>query len=302
MNIDELPEELKQQVEAKFNAILKAFFQSCTKNRREKVTQFREPNFSELITSTSSAPAAPEVRISEPKYDDIVDPYPTHANYATMMDDHNKVIDNNLLTAVNMIMARFDKLEGKTTDGNASCVDSSSKQPEFGMPLNFYDNQGLYAAANKGKSVSSAIEVDKTGLAGSAPTNQVVVYGQNLARNTRTDQRPIASRASAGQNILPNPPKSLSQVPILDDTPAAPVAPSTDFNDTLNRFREELYKSLEESLGVQIKPSRTTYCKPYPSHFDFMKALDGWKVPDFSKFSSDDSKSTMEHISLFLAQ
>jgi hypothetical protein len=52
------------------------------------------------------------------------------------------------------------------------------------MPLNFYGNQGLYAAANKGKSVSSTIEVDKTGLAGSAPTNQVVVYGQNLARNT----------------------------------------------------------------------------------------------------------------------
>jgi hypothetical protein len=219
-----------------------------------------------------------------------------------MMDDHKKVIDNNLLTVVNMIMVRFDKLEGKTTDGNPSGIDSSSKKPEFGMSLNFYDNQGLYAAANKGKSVSSAIEIDKTDLAGSAPSNQVVVHGQNLARNTRIDQRPTTSRASAGQNILPNPPKSSSQVSILDDTHAAPVAPSTDFNDTLNRFREELSISLEESLGVQIKPSRTTYHKPYPSHFDFMKAPDGWKVPDFNKFSGDDSKSTMEHISMLLAQ
>jgi hypothetical protein len=193
MNIDELPEELKQQVEAKFNAVLKAFLQSCAKDRREKVTQFRELDFSELITSTSSALAAPKVRISEPKYDDIVDPYPTHANYTTMMDDHKKVIDNNLLTAVNMIMARFDKLEGKTTDSNASGVDSSSKQPEFGMPLNFYDNQGIYVAENKGKSISLAIEVDKTGLAGSAPTNQVVIYGQNSARNTRTNQTPTTS-------------------------------------------------------------------------------------------------------------
>jgi hypothetical protein len=65
VNIDELPEELKQQVEAKFNAVLKAFLQSCTKDRRKKVTQFREPDFNELITSTSSAPAAPEVRIFE---------------------------------------------------------------------------------------------------------------------------------------------------------------------------------------------------------------------------------------------
>jgi hypothetical protein len=127
----------------------------------------------------------------------------------------------------------------------------------------------------------------------------IVVYGQNSARNTRTDQRPTTSQASIGQNILPNPPKSPSQVSILDDTLAAPVAPSIDFNDTLNRFREELSKSLEESLGVQIKPSRTTYRKTYPSHFDFMKAPDGWKVPNFNKFSGDDSKSTMEHISMF---
>jgi hypothetical protein len=100
-------------------------------------------------------------------------------------------------------MARFDKLEGKTTDDNLSGVDSSSKNPEFGIPLNFYDNQGLYAAANKGKSVSSAIEIDKTGLAGSAPSNQVVVHGQNSGRNTRNDQRPTTSRASAGQTFTP---------------------------------------------------------------------------------------------------
>jgi hypothetical protein len=93
-----------------------------------------------LITSTSSAPSTPKVRSSEPKYDDIVDPYPTHANYATMMDDHKKVIDNNLLTAINMIMARFDKLQGKTTDGNPSGVDSSFKNPKFGMPLNLFGN------------------------------------------------------------------------------------------------------------------------------------------------------------------
>jgi hypothetical protein len=48
-----------------------------------------------------------------------------------MMDDHKKVIDNNLLTTVNMIMTRFNKLEGKTTYGNPSGVDSSSKNPEF---------------------------------------------------------------------------------------------------------------------------------------------------------------------------
>ena len=42
--------------------------------------------------------------------------------------------------------------------------------------------------------------------------------------------------------------------------------------------------------------------KLYPSHFVFMRAPNGWRVPDFYKFSGDDSKSTMEHISMFLAQ
>ena len=42
--------------------------------------------------------------------------------------------------------------------------------------------------------------------------------------------------------------------------------------------------------------------KLYPSHFVFMRAPDGWRVPDFYKFSGDDSRSSMEHISMFLAQ
>jgi hypothetical protein len=101
-----------------------------------------------------------------------------------MMDDHKKVIDNNLLAVVNMIMARFDKLEGKTTDCDQSSVASTSKQPKFGMPFNYYENQGLYAAANKGKLTPSTPETDRAGLAGVAPSSQMVIYGQNLAQNT----------------------------------------------------------------------------------------------------------------------
>ena len=102
-----------------------------------------------------------------------------------------------------------------------------------------------------------------------------------------------------GHNVLPNPPKSPSQIPTFNVTPNAPT---TDFDDALNRFKDELAKSLENSLGVQFKSSRNTYQKSYPSSYDFMKAPDGWRVPDFQKFSDDESKSTIEHISMFLAQ
>jgi len=168
------------------------------------------------------------------------------------------------------------------------------------MPYNFYENKSLYAVSNKVKLASSALETNKANLGGVGPSLQLVTIGQNSDRNTRTDQRPAVNRASAGYNIvLPNPPKSPSQIPILNN---APVAIGTDFNETLNQFKDELSKSLEDSLGVQIKPSQTTYHKPYPSHFDFLKAPDGWRVPDFYKFSGDDSRSSMEHISMFLAQ
>jgi len=81
------------------------------------------------------------------------------------------------------------------------------------------------------------------------------------------------NRASARYNtVLPNPPKSPSQIPMLS---SAHVAPTTDFNEATNKFRYELSKSIENSFGVQIKSSRTTYHKSYSSHFDFLKAPNG---------------------------
>ena len=97
--------------------------------------------------------------------------------------------------------------------------------------------------------------------------------------------------------VLPNLLKSPSQIPMFNVAPNAPVI---DFNETLNRFKEQLSRSLESSLGVQIKPNRGTYHKPYPSHFDFLKAPDV-EGPNLYKFSGDDSRSSMENISMFLA-
>jgi hypothetical protein len=108
------------------------------------------------------------------------------------------------------------------------------------------------------------------------------------------------NRALAGYNtVLSDPPKSPSQIPMFNVAPNTHIA---DFNEAMNWFRDELSRSLESSLVVQIKPNRNTYHKSYPSAFDFMKAPDGWRVPKFYKFSGDDSKSTREHFSMFLAQ
>ena len=50
------------------------------------------------------------------------------------------------------------------------------------------------------------------------------------------------------------------------------------------------------------KWKRPAYYRPYPLHFDYLEAPDGWWVPDFYEFSGEDSKTAVEHISLYLSQ
>ena len=52
-NMDELPVELHQKLQAKLDVDVKAFLESYTKNRHDKVTQFREPAYSDATTSIS---------------------------------------------------------------------------------------------------------------------------------------------------------------------------------------------------------------------------------------------------------
>ena len=54
-SMDELPDELRQKLQAKLDADVTTFLESCTKNRHDKVTQFREPAYGHTTTSTSSA-------------------------------------------------------------------------------------------------------------------------------------------------------------------------------------------------------------------------------------------------------
>ena len=44
------------------------------------------------------------------------------------------------------------------------------------------------------------------------------------------------------------------------------------------------------------------YQKPYPEHFDAISYPQGYKVPDFVKFSCEGTKTTWEHVSQYLAQ
>ena len=44
------------------------------------------------------------------------------------------------------------------------------------------------------------------------------------------------------------------------------------------------------------------YQKSYPAEFDFISYLAGWRVPEFTKFNGDDSRTTWEHVSQYIFQ
>ena len=44
------------------------------------------------------------------------------------------------------------------------------------------------------------------------------------------------------------------------------------------------------------------YQKPYPTEFDFTNFPTGWRIPKFTKFNGDDSRTTWEHISQYVLQ
>ena len=58
---------------------------------------------------------------------------------------------------------------------------------------------------------------------------------------------------------------------------------------------------IKESLGVDVKGKTLSYQKPYPMSFDAVTYPAGFRLPEFVKFNGDDSKSTFEHVSQYLA-
>nr|AAX92796.1 retrotransposon protein, putative, unclassified [Oryza sativa Japonica Group]ABA93349.1 retrotransposon protein, putative, unclassified [Oryza sativa Japonica Group] len=59
---------------------------------------------------------------------------------------------------------------------------------------------------------------------------------------------------------------------------------------------------MREKFGLKPKETGNLYRQPYPEWFERVPLPNRFKVPNFSKFSGQDTTSTYEHISRFLAQ
>ena len=66
------------------------------------------------------------------------------------------------------------------------------------------------------------------------------------------------------------------------------------------RVRDQVARTLRE-LGFAPRNRARAYQKPYPEYFDTVPYPRGFRVPDFVKFTGEDTQMTYEHIGQFLA-
>lgn len=74
-----------------------------------------------------------------------------------------------------------------------------------------------------------------------------------------------------------------------------------NFEDCFNAMREEFDKKFKDALRIDLKSRDRVYQKPYPANYDIVAIPIGCHVPEFVKFSMDEGKSTLEHVSQYLA-
>jgi hypothetical protein len=63
-----------------------------------------------------------------------------------------------------------------------------------------------------------------------------------------------------------------------------------------NNLTTQLATILCESFGIEPKGRGCVYQKPYPNYYDQLPYARGYRVPEFSKFSGEDDKITLEHV------
>jgi hypothetical protein len=69
----------------------------------------------------------------------------------------------------------------------------------------------------------------------------------------------------------------------------------------MDKIREEMVELFRDRLGFSVARVGQSYQKPYYHRFDTVPYPQGARIPEFSKFSSENGRSTHEHIGQFVA-
>jgi hypothetical protein len=124
------------------------------------------------------------------------------------------------------------------------------------------------------------------------PQQQYVSPSTYLNHNTPYNHRPIDTINRSRQegryaNARPNEPHN----------PGSGGLPP----GAMEKIREEMTELFRDKFGVSVARVGQSYQKPYNHRFDTVPYPQGARIPEFSKFSGENGRSTHEHIGQFLA-
>jgi hypothetical protein len=123
-------------------------------------------------------------------------------------------------------------------------------------------------------------------------TTEYVSPSTYLNHNTPYNHRPINTIDRSRQegrytNARPNEPHSLG-------SGGLPLG-------AMEKIREEMTELFQDKFGVSVARVDQSYQKSYNHRFDTVTYPQGARIPEFSKFSGENGRSTHEHIGQFLA-
>ena len=70
----------------------------------------------------------------------------------------------------------------------------------------------------------------------------------------------------------------------------------------MSSFMSRITEMMEDQFDLKPKARTTMYRRPYPEWMDAVALPNRYRIPEFSKFSGQDSVTTMEHISRYDVQ
>jgi hypothetical protein len=70
----------------------------------------------------------------------------------------------------------------------------------------------------------------------------------------------------------------------------------------MERFTVEMIEIFKQTFGIEPKTKSRSYQRPYPENYEYVLYPQRFKIPEFTKFSGDDGRSTLAHIGQFTIQ
>lgn len=238
---------------------------------------------------------------------------------ASFKEQFNKDIENSLPRQVRSVLLQINDEHREKQPMSHDNVNSAS------LPSSASASAGALPASLLPHDNSAGRNINGVSAGGSTPsvTNFIVPVVSSQSCNTSTPSagyfnynfpQPYYETTSYSTPLLApsstvgyasTAPQHMPQV--VSTSPSLPhhsyVAPTSQNNRAQpnESFKEQLANMLRE-FGFEPRGRARAYQKPYPEHFDLTPYPRGFRIPDFVKFTGEDSRSTFEHIGQFLAQ